>query len=84
MTLVAKRAIDKLTKIPEMKACTSKPCTWSVLQSRGKLIKSPISEILLISAVQESKKPVMKTLPQKVLNNLYMMHVLNDDSKEWQ
>ena len=36
-------------KIPEIKACTSKPCTWSVQQSRGKLFKSPISEISLIS-----------------------------------
>ena len=28
--LVSKWAIDKLTKTPEIKACTSKPCTWSV------------------------------------------------------
>ena len=49
MKLVAKWAIDKLTKIPELKACTSKPCTWPVPQSRGKLFKSPISEISLIS-----------------------------------
>ena len=49
MTLVAKWGIDKLTKIPETKACTSKSCTWSVPQSRRKLFKSPISEISLIS-----------------------------------
>ena len=56
MKLVAEWAIGKLTKIPEMKACTSKPCTWSVLQRRGTLIKSPISEILLISAASKKQK----------------------------
>ena len=77
MKLVAKWAIDKFTKIPEMKACTSKPCSWSVPQSRGKLFKSPISEISLMSPASKKQKTVMKTLPQKVLNRLYMMHVLS-------
>ena len=65
MKLVAKWAIDKLTKIPEIKACNSRPCTWSVPQSRGKLFKSLISEILLISPASKSKKPLIKMLPQK-------------------
>ena len=56
MKLVAKWAIDKLTIIPEIKACTSKPCTWSVPQSRGKLFKSPILEILLISPASKKTK----------------------------
>ena len=45
MKLVPNWLIDKLTKIPEIKASTSRICTWSVPQSRGKLFKSPISEI---------------------------------------
>ena len=48
MKLVTKRAIDELTKITEKKACTLKPCTLPIPQSRGKLFKSPISEISLI------------------------------------
>ena len=56
MKLVAKWAIDKLTKIPEIKTCTSKPCTWSVPQSRGKLFTSPISEISLISLAPKKPK----------------------------
>ena len=56
MKLAAKWAIDKFTKIPEIKACTSKPCTWSVPQSRAKLFKSPISEISLILISPASKK----------------------------
>ena len=47
MKLVAKWVIDKLTKIPEIKAYTLKPFTLSVPQIRGKLFKSPISEISL-------------------------------------
>ena len=46
MKLVAKWAEDKFTKIPEMKACTSKPCTWSVPQrfkERFKEIQNIIS-----------------------------------------
>ena len=55
MNLVAKWAIDKLTKTPETKACTSKPCTWSVPQSRKKLFKSPFSEIPLISSIESQR-----------------------------
>ena len=54
--LVAKWAINKLTKIPEIKACTLKSCTRSVPQSRGKLFKSPISEISLISPASKKQK----------------------------
>ena len=30
MKLVGKWVIDKINKIPETKACTSKPCVWSI------------------------------------------------------
>ena len=55
MKLVAKWKIDKITKIPDIKACTSTPFTWSVPQSRDKLFKSPISEISLISPASKKK-----------------------------
>ena len=58
MKLVEKRTIDKLTKLQEIKACNSKPCTWLLPQSRGKLFKSPISEISLISPASEWSRMV--------------------------
>ena len=82
MKLLAKRTIHKLTKIPEIKACTSKPCTWSVPQSRGKLFKSTISEISLISPA--SKKTIDENAtPKGIKSSLYdarveSQRVLND------
>ena len=84
MKLVAKWAIDKLTKIPEIKACTSKPCTWSVPQSRGELFKSPISGILLISpASNKQKTRDENATPKGIKSSLYdtrieSQRVLND------
>ena len=82
MKLLAKRTIHKLTKIPEIKACTSKPCTWSVPQSRGKLFKSTVSEISLISPA--SKKTIDENAtPKGIKSSLYdarveSQRVLND------
>ena len=84
MKLVTKWAIDKLTKIPEIKACTSKPCTWSVPQSRGKLFKSPISEISLISPASKKQKTTDENATTKgIKSSLYdarieSRRVLND------
>ena len=84
MKLVAKWAIDKLTIIPEIKACTSKPCTWSVPQSRGKLFKSPISEISLISPASKKQKTIDENAtPKGIKSSLYdarigSQRVLND------
>ena len=58
MNLVAKCTTDKLTKIPEIKACTSKPGTWSVPHSRGKLFKLLILEISLTSPVSKKQKTI--------------------------
>ena len=72
MKLVAKWAIDKLTKIPEIKACFSKPCTWSVPQSRQKLFKSPISEISLRSPASEKQKTIDEnTTPKGIKSSFY-------------
>ena len=67
-----------------MKACTSKPCTWSVPQSRGKLFKSPISEISLISpASKKQKTSDENATPKGIKSSLYdglieSKRVLND------
>ena len=56
MKLVAKWAIDKLNKIPEIKACNSKPCTWSVPQSRVTLFKSQFQKCREYHQLQKKKK----------------------------
>ena len=58
--------------IPEIKACTSKTCTWSVPQSRWKLFKSPISEISLISPASKKQKTIDKSAtPKGIKSSLY-------------
>ena len=56
MKLVAKWVIDKINKIPEPKACTSKLCAWSILQSRERLEKSPISSLKIFSPTTTKSK----------------------------
>ena len=84
MKLVPKWAIDKLTIIREIKACTSKPCTWPVPQGRGKLFKSPISEISLISPVLKKQETIDENAaPKGIKLSLYdarieSQRILND------
>ena len=56
MKLVAKWVIDKINKIPEPKACTSKPCAWSIPQSRERLENSPISSLKIFSSTATKSK----------------------------
>ena len=56
MKLVAKWVIDKINKIPEAKACTSKPCAWSIPQCRERLEKSPISSLKIFSPMSTKSK----------------------------
>ena len=56
MKLVAKWVIDKINKIPEPKACTSKPCAWSIPQSREGLEKSPVSSLKVFSPAATKSK----------------------------
>ena len=61
-----------------------KPCTWSVLQSRGTLFKWPISEISLISRASKNQKTIDEsTTPKGIKSSLYdprieSQRVLND------
>ena len=43
--VIAKWVIDRATIIPQQRACTSKPCVWSVPQSRGRLEKHSINDL---------------------------------------
>ena len=54
MKLVAKWVIDRLSIVPEDKACTSKPCIWSVPQAKGRTDKIPLMDIQFVSP--DSKK----------------------------
>ena len=56
MKLVAKWVIDKINKISELNACTSKPCAWSIPQSRERLEKSPISSLKIFSPTATKSK----------------------------
>ena len=56
MKLVAKWLIDKINKIPEPKACTLKPCSWSIPQSRERLEKSPNSSLKIFSLTATKSK----------------------------
>ena len=56
MKLVAKWVIDKINKIPKPKACTSKPCAWSIPKSRERLEKSPIPSLKIFSPTTTKSK----------------------------
>ena len=45
MKLIAKWALDRLKEIPEPKACTGKPCKWSIPQSQGRIEKLDITNL---------------------------------------
>ena len=71
MELVANGQLVNLLKIPEIKACTSKPCTWSVPESRRKF-KSPISEISSILPASKKQKTIDgNTTPKGINLSLY-------------
>ena len=56
MKLVAKCVIKKTNKIQKPKACTSKPCAWSIPQSRERLEKSPIFNLKIFSPTTTKSK----------------------------
>ena len=69
--VIAKWVIDRVTIIPQQRACTSKPCVWSVPQSRGRLekhsindleIKSPPSKKSKVSESNSTKQGINSTL----------------------
>ena len=71
MKQICRWALDKVNTIPSAIACTSKPCLWSVPQSRGRVDKRPLTEIVVRSPKlskdsgdqeKKRKKPIKSTL----------------------
>lgn len=56
LKIVAKWVIDGLTLIPQQKACTAKPCIWSVPQSRGRIEKHNINDLKIKSPPSKKAK----------------------------
>ena len=54
--VIAKWVIDRATIIPQQRACTSKPCVWSVPQSRGRLEKHSINNLEIKSPPSKKSK----------------------------
>ena len=61
--LIASWSFDNIKLIPEPKACTSKPCTWSVPQSRDRVEKLPIQDLTIKSQVPKDGPPAKKRKP---------------------
>ena len=59
--VIAKWVIDRATIIPQQRACTSKPCVWSVPQSRGRLEKHSITDLEITSPPSKKSKVVKVT-----------------------
>ena len=49
MKLIAKWVLDRLKEIPEPKACTEKPCKWSIPQSRGRTEKLDTTNLKIMA-----------------------------------
>ena len=64
--LVAKWAMDKFSRVPNPVACTSRPCVWSVVQSRGRVVKSAVAD-LTISIPKQRKIDDIATTKSKVI-----------------
>ena len=62
MKIFAKWVLDKCKEVPELVACTSKPCLWSVPKSRDRMVKSQIMEISVISSATAKKRNAECTL----------------------
>ena len=54
--VIAKWVIDRATIIPQQRTCTSKPCIWSVPQSRGRLEKHSINSLEIKSPPSKKSK----------------------------
>ena len=81
MKLMAKWVIDKINNIPEPKACTSKPCAWSVPQNRERLEKSPIP-ILNIFFLTTTKFKINTYSKGSTINNTSSTNTSSTTSSE--
>ena len=56
MKILAKWVIDNIREVPDPVACTSRPCAWSVPQSRGRIEKRDIMSISIVSPEAKRRK----------------------------
>ena len=56
MKTLARWSLDQLKEIPEDIACTSKPCVWSVPQSRERILKAPVSELTFCAPTSKKRQ----------------------------
>ena len=67
LKLLAKWVLDKIKGIPEPKPCTSRPCVWSVPQSRDRVEKPTATELKITtpaSAKKSVNNQIFVTLPR--------------------
>ena len=81
MKLVTKGVIDKINKISEPKACTSKLCAWSIPQSRERLEKSPISSLKIFSPTA-TKSKINTCSEGSTINNTSSTNTSNTTSSD--
>ena len=56
MKPLAKWSLDQLKEIPEDIACTSKSCVFSVPQSRERILKVPVSELIFCAPTSKKRQ----------------------------
>ena len=61
MKLIAKWVLDQLKEIPEPKACTEKPCQWSIPQSRGRIEKLDTTNLKIMTPKPSKKRKASDT-----------------------
>ena len=77
--VIAKWVIDRATIIPQQRACTSKPCVWSVPQSRGRLEKHSITDLEITSPPSKNSKVVKVTQLKREQIQHYMLQMHTAD-----
>ena len=73
MKLVVKCVIDKINKTLETKTFTSKPCAWSIPQTRERLEQSPISSLNIFSPATTKSK--INTCSKVVLLTILVVQI---------
>ena len=81
--VIAKWVVDRVTIILEQRACTSKPCAWSLLQSKGCLEKHSINDLEIKSPPsKKSKISESNSTKQEITSTLYVADAHNRPDNE--
>lgn len=82
LKLFAKWIVDRITVIPEIQACTSRPCTWSVPQAHDRVDKPPISEVTLVSPQSKYKNADQNSSTQSRKGIQSSLYARGENSRE--